>query len=335
MPHWNDLPNEVRVMILREFCASILSEYSQFGSRFDDIGESIDMLLSVREEQPLKHFYNALLTCRDFNELIMTKVKVSGNQPPSSALQNIQYANLMEYLYEKNNGWLHKDKVWYYEIYRASAVLGSVWNSPLIDGTAPVNDLLQATGPVGEVVLICLLGNFLEKCKEIHSGTRTVEVQKINRYGNKSSKLAFTVSDYSVGGQGYYHGFYSFYSVSRFRFMDSPSPDSQVQGAKGEDLMKSKELTAELEPVELLPPDISTAEPGTWWLAKRREGRKDWCLVNYKEKKLHIGPIGVGAKWPDILRIEDARLWDRPHLTRQYLNECAGRKRRKLGTSLE
>src|SRR5208282_2215928 len=114
--------------------------------------------------------------CRDFFEIIMTQVQVRGNQPPSSALQHIQFANLMEYLYEKNKGWLQNDKAWYYEIYRASAVLGSVWNSPLIEGTTPINDLLQATGPVGEVVLICRLANFLEKCKEPHSGPRTVEV---------------------------------------------------------------------------------------------------------------------------------------------------------------
>ena len=78
--------------------------------------------------------------------------------------------------------------------------------------------------------------------------------------------------------------------------------------------------------IELLPnvnhsrgglPHISASDPDTWWLGCALDNWKEWYLVNYKEKKIVVGPRGYEADWPDDFDLESLHLWQP-----EFLESC-------------
>jgi len=198
----------------------------------------------------------------------------------------------------------------YREITLAQAMFGCFWKNPFICEVYPIfDDMLYGLEKTGRLVLVGLLGGVLEKCKMDCNYRRGEYIKAQKARGDGSfCGLVFSTGSYYVDGD-----VMSFQTVLNYEFATFKNDD--VKEAHGfSDSSDDNEF-------ELLPnvddswgrlPHISASEPDTWWLGRsvdKGNGRKEWYLVNYKEKKIVVGPRGYPAEWPDDFDLESLHLW--------------------------
>jgi hypothetical protein len=65
------------------------------------------------------------------------------------------------------------------------------------------------------------------------------------------------------------------------------------------------------------------SEPDSWWLAQfdGKDRWKEWHLVNFKKKRIIVGPMGVVTEWPDFLDLEEFHHWNLDYLKETYFEE--------------
>jgi len=313
MPQWHDLSPAIHHEILREFCNSVAFDFSTYQSVF----KTDTPYVTVWDEpypRPLVNYTNALLTCRDFYRTITEEITIVFNQSTSLTLQTIQYKKLLKY----------SEKVFmegpgdYREFTLAQAMFGCFWKNPFVCDVYPIfDDMFGGLEKTGQLLLVCLSGGVLEKCKErcVSSRHENIRVQKALVDGSFCG-LVLSRGSYYVGGICI-----CFYTVSSCEFAAFKDHDvEEVHGYYDSDEEDGIErLPHAHQSVQRLP-DISASEPDSWWLGKAIGGRddwKEWYLVNYKEKKIVVGPTGQRAEWPDYFTLESLHLW-----TPEFLKDC-------------
>jgi hypothetical protein len=187
------------------------------------------------------------------------------------------------------------------EMLLARAMFGCFWKNPIICYGYPIfDDLFGGLDKTGRLLLACLSGGVLEKCKERSS--RQGEDIKVQKAGVDRSfrGLVFSTGLYYVFGESV-----CFDTVSNWDF--AVFKDHDVKGEHGHRFYDSDEekqnerLPHEHDSSQNLP-DISASEPDSWWLGRNlgnRDDWKEWYLVNYKEKRIFVGPTGQSTGWPE------------------------------------
>jgi hypothetical protein len=310
MPQWHDLPPVIHHQILREFCKSLAFDFSKYQSVFNT---DTEFAIAWHEPypRPLVNYINALLTCRHFYRAITEEIKIAFDQSTSLTLQTIQYKKLIEYsdkLFEEGPG----D---YRELAVAQAMFGCFWKNPFVCNVYPIfDDIFGGLEKTGELLLVCLSGGVLEKCKELRVSNRheDIRLQKALVDGSFCG-LVFSKGSYYVGGDCI-----CFYTVSSCEF--AAFKDHDVEDVHGYDEEGGVERLPHPHQSMQSLPDISASEPDSWWLGHNIGGRdhwKEWYLVNYKEKKIVVGPTGQTAEWPEYFTLEELHLW-----TPEFLKDC-------------
>src|SRR5271169_3852874 len=98
MPQWHDLPYETHVNILHEFCKSICLDFATYQSKFKT-ETPFAIVWDDRYPRPLVQYLNALLTCREFYDIITKDIKLINGQSMAFTLQTIQYKKVHAYSY--------------------------------------------------------------------------------------------------------------------------------------------------------------------------------------------------------------------------------------------
>src|SRR5271154_402985 len=96
MARWHDLPLEVRLQILREYCNSLVFEYLKYQTKFTT-KRSFALVTDHPYPQPLVNYLNALLTCREFHDSITKTITMANDQSMPICLQDTQYELVYEY----------------------------------------------------------------------------------------------------------------------------------------------------------------------------------------------------------------------------------------------
>jgi hypothetical protein len=83
---WDDLPREIRLLILRTFCSDIIDEFECLSTSIWDDGSFLDNdaelpLAWPPTPAPLRSFMAAFTSCREFNYIIVHQVKFDGLSP--------------------------------------------------------------------------------------------------------------------------------------------------------------------------------------------------------------------------------------------------------------
>jgi hypothetical protein len=299
MPKWDAFPPEIRHQILGEFCNSISLEFKRYPSTIKN-RSSNSVIWDAKYPRPLSAYLNALLTCREFNDVIAKHIKLTNHQPTADYLQELQYRKLEKYSQE-----LFMLRVPYHEILMARAMFGCFWkNRYVIDEFEMFDDMYDGLDKTGRLILVSLLGPTLEKCKprfsRSHSGGELVKVLKRGKGSSRCGLVFTTGSDY-VGG-----GCVNFHTVLGYKFVMIKENERGKYDSDEEDEFEFEELSKDdLLRADLMKgtlPDITTSEPGTWWLGRDTDGEewnKEWYLVNYTEKNLVVGPMGYSLEWPE------------------------------------
>jgi hypothetical protein len=88
----------------------------------------------------------------------------------------------------------------YREMPLAQAMFGHFWKNPMIcEESGIFDDLFGGLDETGRLVLVCLSGGFLEKCKSRNEPGEDVKVQKLKR-DESYQGLAFTRGSYQFIG---------------------------------------------------------------------------------------------------------------------------------------
>ena len=197
----------------------------------------------------------------------------------------------------------------YREITLAQAMFGCFWRNPFICEVYPIfDDMFGGLEYTGKLVLVCLLEGVLEKCKNYVSPPHEdIKVQKADVDGSFHG-LVFSRGSYYIGGDCI-----CFYTVSNWEFATFKDHDSkEAHGYYDSDVENQIErLSQGHRPGNGLP-DISASEPDSWWLGENIGGSdnwKQWYLVNYRERKIVVGPNGQGVEWPHCFDLESLHLW--------------------------
>src|SRR5436190_14763718 len=122
MPQWQDLPYEIHVNILREFCKSICLDFLMYQSKFKT-DTPYKFVWDDCYPRPLVQYVDALLACREFYDIITNKIKLVNEQSTALTIQTIQYKKVHKYsdqIFEHGPG----D---YREITLAQAMFGCFW----------------------------------------------------------------------------------------------------------------------------------------------------------------------------------------------------------------
>ena len=233
------------------------------------------------------------------------------------ALQDIQYKHLSRYsqnFFEKLGG------ADYREMSLAQAMFGHFWKNPFIcEDYGIFDDLFGGLDETGRLVLVCLSGGFLAKCKTPNNPGKDIKVQKMNGDGSYRG-LVFSSGSYEFGGDCM-----CFQTVTSCHFAVFKGHDSKDQCGFGDDDDEEggiKRLGVPSKRSGL--PNISASEPDTWWLAQFMGGNewKEWHLVNFKKKHIIVGPMGIVTEWPNYLDLEDYHFWTFSALQETYLEEA-------------
>jgi len=180
------------------------------------------------------------------------------------------------------------------------------------------DDLFGGLDETGRLVLVCLSGGFLEKCKSRNEPGEDVKVQKLKR-DESYQGLVFTRGSYHFVGDCM-----SFQTVNSCHFAVFEGHDSKecISFRDAED-GGIKRLGVPSKKTDV--PRILASEPDSWWLAQFTDGKddwKEWHLVNFKKKRIIVGPMGVATEWPDYLDLEDFNFWSFDWLKETYLEEA-------------
>ena len=168
--------------------------------------------------RPLNQYLNALLTCREFYDIITKDIKLFNGQSTALTLQTIQYKRLIKY----------SDKVFergtsdYREITLAQAMFGCFWKNPFICDVYPIfDDMFGGLDKTGRLVLVCLSGDVLEKCKSKYT-SRLGEYIKVQKKSDDGSfcGLVFSAGSYFVDGDCMNFQTVSSYEFAKFRDHD-------------------------------------------------------------------------------------------------------------------
>jgi hypothetical protein len=96
------------------------------------------------------------------------------------------------------------------------------------------------------------------------------------------------------------------YDFAKFKYHDS----EDSHGFDNEDEVERLPKVSKAKKGGL--PNISSSEPGSWWLGQFLSGEddwKEWYLVNFKKQRMVVGPMGQGTEWPEHLNLEDFHFW--------------------------
>jgi hypothetical protein len=314
MPQWRDLPREIRLQIVREFCLSISFDFVRYQSKFKT-DMPYQIVWNECYPRPLVQYLNALLTCREFYDIITKDIKLFNGQSTAFTLQTIQYKKLIKY----------SDKLFdsgtadYREITLAQAMFGCFWKNRFICDVYPIfDDMFGGLDKTGRLVLVCLSGGVLEKCKSDYSFSRGeyIRVQKKNDDGSFCG-LVFSKGSYYMDGDCMTFQTVLSYEFAKFRDHDR----KEVHRFYDTDDSNDIEISQNVDQSGRELPDLSAADPDTWWLGLAIGGSdhwKEWYLVNYKEEKIVVGPRGRVAEWPYDFDLESLHLWQPVFLESSY-----------------
>jgi hypothetical protein len=298
MTNWNDLPHEIHIQILREYCKSLVFDYSRYHAKFHP-DAPFARVLRHTYPPPLINYLNALLTCRDFHHCITNEIKLLHDRSPRLTLQDVQYKMLLRY-----SGMISNEGAGdYREIALAQAMLGCFWKNPFICGEYSIfDDLFLGFEETGRLLLVCLLEGVLDMCKKPVTSSDYIRVKQ-KAVDGSFHELIFTQGSYLANGDCF-----CFESVSGWKKVKEHTSQQEYRDNGGD---KIGLLPHVPQPGEKLP-YISASERDTWWLGKNIGGDdawNEWYLVNYKEKKVFVGPEGQPAEWPLHIDLKELHIW--------------------------
>ena len=221
MAQWRDLPRDIRLQILREFCLSISFDFIHYHSKFKT-DRPYGIVWDECYPRPLAQYLNALLTCREFHDIITKDIKLFNGQSMAFILQRIQYQKLIRYsekLFESGTA----D---YREITLAQAMFGCFWKNPFICEMYTIfDDMFGGLDKTGRLVLVCLSGGVLEKCKSDYSYRRGEYIRVQKKNDDKSfCGLVFSKGSYYVDGDCMTFQTVSSHQFAKFRDHDRKEP---------------------------------------------------------------------------------------------------------------
>lgn len=149
MAGWNDLPHEIRIQILQQFCTDLIVDFAlveKQGRNYISPGAPIP-INQLQAPQYLTSFASAIRTCHYFHDLLTHVIKVDGTAP-AEILQEIQRRIIRTIWLEVNvRGGKHDRRTLdFEEIY---AVAGCFWrNKKFFDS--------RNYELIGKLVIYCL-----------------------------------------------------------------------------------------------------------------------------------------------------------------------------------
>jgi hypothetical protein len=315
---WSELPVEIQVMILKVFCQSLADNFKEYPKNFAKMSNPSSVAKKTPIPPAFTSYMSALLTCRAFHDYITREIQITffeHTDSPGLALQRLQNDELIDWGRRVVRGWAFCGMV------QAKAMLGRFWKNRarVFKDYDTFDNLFARLKRTDCLILACLIGDMLEECKTparldllyppLEYGYIREAKQSVNR---SFHGLAFKPGAYHLGQRKH--------SMSWNTVLDCQSanfPDVSDDGrSESED---DERVTLFGCPKGL--PNIAACEPDTWWLGRHmmvNGGYQYWYLVNYKEKKVFVGPTGLCVEWGENFNGDNLDLWNITVLERGY-----------------
>jgi hypothetical protein len=239
----------------------------------------------------------------------MNAITLENGQSPTLGLQAIQHDHLLDYSYEI----FTRESFDFREIALAQAMYGCFWKNPYIyDEFTIFDDLFAGFEETSRLRLVCLLENAVDECRRpVNTFPWAVQAQKEMDDGSLS-ELVFLPGRYEVAQDCIRFRTVLDYKFTTFQYHDALGPEEEEDDAlhtyETFTEVQQWNKTDEQNPL----PDISSSEPDTWWMASYVASGteyRDWYLVNYKEKKIFVGPKGIEMDLPESIDLMGLEIW--------------------------
>jgi len=331
MVAWSDFSIETRHRILYYFCVDIIETYKpdSFEKDGPEWADSVDWTGSKdwpRSPQCLRDFTSALLTCRNFNEIITNKIKYRAkikdrgkikyrNKSPVDTLQSMQYEKLIVIV----NG-LSDENLERGDVEDMYGVVGCFWkNKEVLERVEFMGRILKETFNGGLKVLVPHLQAWvLEQAQRdpepdiVNDSddyvTLEFEYCKPGRSRWTERRMSFKRGSIKVG-RAFWHGIHvcSIDAIITKKEIDRhiqdnkpPEPEHDDESDCSESDDDFSDETDEDDQDRMYPCDqsvplvweILSSDPSSWWvfIVPVFNEPAAWAFVNYTDRKMFLAP---------------------------------------------
>jgi len=146
MATWHDLPNEIRELVLKFFCISVISEYTSLRRDSQAAGQRSAHGLKLSEIRPpiivLSEFTWALRVCRYFHDAMTNRIKFEQQSTPTILMKHqaerFRGARVIMQGTSYNHG-----PFFLQDLVEVVLLIGYFWNNPLVIEELALSDLLS------------------------------------------------------------------------------------------------------------------------------------------------------------------------------------------------
>ena len=291
MATWHDLPDQIRLHILRLFSFEIFVDYVR-SRHWETVPEDKHRVFTWPESPAsLKSFSSAVRTCRLFRDAL---TRILSMRPdgisPYDLLREQQVSKLTVYSHDAA-----PNTIYIRDLYQTA---GMFWkNSFVLKDSTLILDILEKLSPKSLVVMLPHLGSSILK----HVIRMQTKVPVVRGWG----------LPIDVGRAGGRLTEDVFFFVGNWQIPKSWDSNVTICSLKARGKASSK-ILAEYPGLR----EMEQSREDTWWFIEVKElkdhwepRKAEWVLVNYREKKIFGGSVKpVFFAWENIWEPESWRV---------------------------
>jgi len=287
MATWHDLPQEIRLQILKLFSNGIVFDYILSPLHWIPVPEDKSRVFTWPESPPsLKSLSSAVRTCRSFHDALTRDISMRKDGiTPYALLREIQTNQLA---LEVNPSYVG-DRIYIRNLYASS---GRFWKNDAVLGEPEcMLSILENLSPKSWVVLLPHLEPWILK-----HAIRTYPMKWAIVRGRE---IPIGVSRTNRGRTEDVPFFLGSWKIQRTEDSESENRVT-IYSLKGRGKASSR-ILAEYPGFR----EMEGSAENTWWFIQLENGweirKTRWVLVNYKEKRIFGGSVKPGFfAWEDI-----------------------------------
>jgi hypothetical protein len=259
---WDDLPREIRLLIFRTFCSDIIDEFKCLSTSIWAEETYLDNdaefpLAWPATPAPLRSFMAAITSCREFNHIIVHQVKFGGLSPIDLLKRQQKDSLLSCFIQSKSTSRFHMP--FFYE------ATGPFWKNDSIHTMALCITMIF-TPALSRRMLLPHVEPVLNSLFSCYASSEPLI----------SPRVRYSAADTEGGIQVWRHFDVNYRSECLYVI---GKVESVLMGWPEEPSLAEEDIRQ--SPAEQWSLFLSVGDP---------ESDLDWILMNYKEKRMYVGP---------------------------------------------